>query len=234
DPARRGADQASPAVGLRQAGHRGLREGALRARGRDRLDGRHGRRAHRRGPRGPRDRGLHGLPRDHGRAGQDPAPEALRRAARAPRRAVAHDRRRGAVDRVRRPRLREPLPLRGDRRQARGVRARDRREHRHRRPDDDPRGSQERRVLRRGGQARELRRRPAGAARRRRAPLPRHPREPGRRGVRLHRALRLGHRAVVRREAGRLPRGDHERLREGRRPLLRREPAPARRLLLAG
>ena len=70
--------------------------------------------------------------------------------------------------------------------------------------------------------------------RERRAPLARHPREPRRRGVRRHRALRLGDRALVRRAARRLPARDHGRLREGDRPRLRREPAPARRLLPAG
>ena len=62
------------------------------------------------------DRRPHRLPRDHGRAGQDAAPEALRGPARAPRRPGAHGRRRGARDRVRRPRVREPVPVRGGRR----------------------------------------------------------------------------------------------------------------------
>ena len=46
------------------------------------LDRRHGTRAERRGARGAPDRGVHGLPGDHGRARQDPELEALRRAAR--------------------------------------------------------------------------------------------------------------------------------------------------------
>ena len=53
-----------------------------------------------------------------------------------------------ARDRAGGPRVREPVPLRADgrarRRDARG----DRREHRHRRPHDDPRGRQEQRVRR--------------------------------------------------------------------------------------
>ena len=115
------------------------------------------------GARGPRDRGLHGLSRDHGRAGQDPAPEALRRAARAARRRGAHGRRGRARGRVRRSRVREPLPVRGDRPPARRDRARGHREHRHRRPDDDPRRGEELRVLRGGREPGGLRRGSAGA-----------------------------------------------------------------------
>ncbi len=59
-------------------------------------------------------------------------------------------------------------------------------------------------------------------------------REPRRRGVRVHRALRHGDPALVRGEARRLPVAARARVREGHRPLLRREPAPARRLLRAG
>ena len=66
--------------------------------------------------------------------------------------------------RVRRPRVREPLSVRGTAAR-RGVdRARGDREHRHRRPDDDPRGGEELRLLRGRRQAGELRRDPAGAA----------------------------------------------------------------------
>ena len=151
-----------------------------------------------------------------------------------PRRPVAHGRGGGERDRVRRPRVREPLPVRGDRRPPRRGRRRGDREHRHRRPDDDPRGGEELQLLRGRGRAGVLRRGPAGAARIRRPPLARHAREPRGRGVRHHRPLRLGDRALVRRAARRLPARDHGRLREGDRPRLRREPAPARRLLRAG
>ena len=65
------------------------------------------------------DRRLHRLPRDHGRPGQDAAPEALRRAAGRPRQPGAHGAGRRARHRVRRPRLREPLPVRAHRRAAR-------------------------------------------------------------------------------------------------------------------
>ena len=64
---------------------------------------------------------------------------------------------------VRRPRVREPLSVRGHGGPPRRHRARGDREHRHRRPDDDPRGGQELRLLRRRRQAGELRRDPAGA-----------------------------------------------------------------------
>ena len=50
----------------------------------------------------------------------------------------------------------EPLSVRGDRRQRRGLR-RLHREHRHRRPGDDPRRRQEPRRRHRGGRARRLR-----------------------------------------------------------------------------
>ena len=66
-------------------------------------------------------------------------------------------------DRVRRPRLREPVPVRGGRRPARRRRGRDHREHRHRRPDDDPRRGQELRLQRRRLLAGDLRRGPPGA-----------------------------------------------------------------------
>ena len=51
-------------------------------------------------------------------------------------------------DRARRPRVREPLPVRAHRRAARRRRRRGHREHRHRRADDDPRGREEPRVRR--------------------------------------------------------------------------------------
>ena len=209
---------------------RGLAELGRRAR----LDRRHRVGAAGGGARGPPDRGVHGLPGDHGRAREDAPPAALRRPARAARRPGPHGRRRGAGRPVRGPRVREPVPVRGDGRPPRRHRARGDREHRHRRPDDDPRRGQELRLL--GGRdlARELRRDPAGARRVRRPALAGHAREPGGRGVQLHRPLRHRDRALVRREARRLPADDAVRLREGHRPRVRREPAPARRLLPAG
>ena len=123
-----------------------------------RLHRRHGHGAARGRARGPRDRGLHRLPGDHGRARQDAASEALRRPARAARRRGAHGGGRRARDRVRRSRVREPLSVRGHRRPPRRHRARGDREHRHRRPDDDPRGGQELRLHRGGRQPGELRR----------------------------------------------------------------------------
>ncbi len=79
-----------------------------------------------------------------------------------------------------------------------------------------------------------VRRGPAGARGRRRQALARHARVARRRGVLLHRPLRHGDRALVRREAGGLPARADVGVREGDRPRLRREPAPARRLLRAG
>ena len=145
-------DPARAAVGVRQDGDRRVRARARRARRRDRLHRRHRRR------RSPtpafRIRSierLHRLPRDHGRARQDAAPEALRRPARGARRPRAHRRRGRARRRARRPRVREPLPVRAHRRAPRRRRARGDREHRHRRADDDPRGGEELRVRRAGG-----------------------------------------------------------------------------------
>ena len=118
----------------------------------------------------------------------------------------------------------------------RGVdRARGDREHRHRRPDDDPRGREELRVHRRRGQARRATTRccrscatPDGAA------VARHAREPRGRGVRLHRPLRHRDRALVRRAQEDFPPLYVRAFEKVARPRLRREPAPARRLLRAG
>ena len=108
------------------------------------------------------------------------------------------------------------------------------REHRHRRPDADPRGGQEPRLRGGGGLARELRRRARGAARRRRARSPTRTRE----------ALATEAFSYTARYDAAISRWFAEReedfpaqytrvVREGARPLLRREPAPARRLLRA-
>ena len=171
DPAGRRARPAGAAVGLRQARHRRLRPRPGRARRRARLDRRHGGASWRRA-------GLE----VRGRSTTSPASRrswtaASRRCTRgstpgcSPSATTpAHVRQaRRARDRVRRPRLREPLPVRAHRRAAGRRRGRGHREHRHRRPDDDPRGGQEPRVrrgrhqpgvLRRG--ARRAARRPAG------------------------------------------------------------------------
>ena len=61
---------------------------------------------------------------------------------------------RRAGDRAGRPRVREPVPVRADRRPRRRERAGGRREHRHRRPHDDPGGGQEQRVRGRRGRPR--------------------------------------------------------------------------------
>ena len=130
--------------------------------------------------------------------------------------------------------VREPLPVRAHERAAGRQRRGGDREHRHRRPDDDPRGGEELPVRRRRRHARELRRRPDRAAGVRRPALAGDARVAGRRGVRLHRALRHGDLPLVRRARRRVPRPVHARVREGHRPPVRREPAPARGVLLAG
>ena len=60
----------------------------------------------------------------------------------------------------------------------------------------------------------------------------RDPAQPGGQGLPAHRPLRLGHRQLVRRAGGRLPRTPHARPGQGPGPALRREPAPAGRLVL--
>ena len=116
----------------------------------------------------------------------------------------------------------------------RGVdRRRGDREHRHRRPDDDPRGGQEPRRSRRSSSRPRATTRCSRSCARRERRLSLATRESlAARGVRLHRALRHRDRALVRREArSDFPPLLRARLREGHRPLLRREPAPARGLL---
>ncbi len=134
-----------------------------------------------------------------------------------------------------RPRVRQPLSVRADRRPPRRRRLRGDREHRHRRPDDDPRGGEELRLRGAGRLARVLRRDPRRAARERQQAVAGDARVARGGGVRLHRPLRHRDHALVLREARRrLPAAVRARLREGHRPLLRREPAPARRLLRPG
>ena len=221
-------------LGQRQDRHRGLRPWPGQAGRRAHLDRRDRQGARRRGPRGPGDRRPHRVPRDHGRARQDPPSEAARRTARGAVGPGARRRHGRARRRADRPRVREPLPLRAHGGAPRGERRGGHREHRRRRPDDDPRVREEPRV--RGGrrQARGLRRGARGAARGRRSAVDGHPRGARGRRVRLHRALRHGDRALVRRALRGLPAAVRPGLREDHRPLLRREPAPARRVLPAG
>ena len=77
--------------------------------------------------------------------------------------------------------VRQPLPLRAHRRAPGNRRGRGDREHRHRRPDDDPRRGQEPRLQRRRRAPRELRRGPRRAARGRRHAEHGHARGPRRR-----------------------------------------------------
>ena len=140
---------------FRQGGPRRSRARARRTRRRAPLDRRHGGGAERRRPRGRRRRADHRLSRDDGRAGQDAAPAGAWRPARDPLRAGASggdDRQRHRADR---PSGRQPLSVRGDAEARRLVRGADR-EHRHRRPGDDPRRGQEPRRRRRDRRRRRL------------------------------------------------------------------------------
>ena len=139
-------------------------------------------------------------------------------------------------DRAGRPRVREPLPLRADRRPRRCDRAGGDREHRHRRPDDDPRRRQEQRLRRGAHRPGRLRAGAGRAARERRAPQPRDPPPARRRRLRDHGPLRRRDLGLVRRARNgrrRAARVLRRVLREGDGSPLRREPAPERRLLRA-
>ena len=162
---------------------RRVRARARRAGRRARVDGRHRRGARRRGHPAPLDHRLH-------RASRRSWTGASRRCTRSSTPACSRcattrrtSRPRRSRHRDGRPRVREPLPVRADRRQARRARRRGDREHRHRRADDDPRGGEELRLRRAGRLARQLRRGPRRAARRRAAGCrsPRASRSPPRR-----------------------------------------------------
>ena len=172
DPARRGADPAGAAVRLRQDRHRRLRARPGRARRRARL--------HRRDGRGARG----GRPRPSARS---PTSRASRRSWTAGSRRCTRSSTRACSPAATSRRTWSPprssdiefvdlvcvnlYPFERGRRPARRGRARGHREHRHRRPDDDPRGGQELRLQRRRHLARELRRGPAGAHGLRRPPV---------------------------------------------------------------
>ena len=229
DPGAPGAD-----LGLRQDRRRRLRQGPGRARGRDPLHRRHRRRPARGRPRGDRRLRVHRPGGDPRRPGEDAAPAAARGAAGPARRPRAHGDAGARGDRADRPGLRQPLPLRADRRRARRRARGGDREHRHRRADDDPRRRQEPRGRRRRRQARVLRRglRRAGGVRRRDLRL--DPALARQRGLRPDRPLRRRDQPLVLDRVRGLPGTPGGRLREGARPLLRREPAPARRALRRG
>jgi hypothetical protein len=113
--------QARPAVGLRQDRPGRSRPGAARRRRRAGLDRRHQGRDRRGRDPGQGRLGPDGLPRDDGRPGEDPAPGGARRAARRARCARAcagHGRPR---HRRHRYPVREPLSVRGDRRERRQL-----------------------------------------------------------------------------------------------------------------
>ena len=141
-----------------------------------------------------------------------------------------------ARGRVRRPRVREPLPVRGHGGPPRRDRARGDREHRHRRPDDDPRGGEELRASPPSWSSPRATTRccRSCATRDGQLSLP-HARErwPPRRSP-TRRATTPRSRAGSPRSRATSRELMMSRLREGHRPLVRREPAPARRLLLAG
>ncbi len=111
---------------------------------------------------------LHRLAGDSRRAGEDAAPEDPRRPARPARRRHAPRADGGQRHQADRSRGGEPLSVRGDGGEARlHARGRDR-EHRHRRPVDDPLGGQEPSRRRRGHRSGRLRAGARGAARQRR------------------------------------------------------------------
>ena len=85
-------------------------------------------------------------------------PEGAWRPAGDPRESRARSGHAGAWHRADRPAGRQSLPVRGDRGEGRAFRGL-RREYRHRRPGDDPRGGQEPRLRRRARRSRRLRRR---------------------------------------------------------------------------
>ena len=128
----------------------------------------------------------HRLPRDHGRAREDPAPEGARRPARPHRhRRRGHARARHRADR--RPRH-QPLSVRGDHREAGLQLRRGDREHRRRRARDAARRRQEPRARHGARGSGGLRRGARGAARRRRQ---RGDAAPARgQGLRPHRPVR--------------------------------------------
>ncbi len=137
---------------------------------------------------------------------------------------------RGARDRAVRPRLREPLSVRGGRGPAQRDRGRGGRDDRRRRPVDAARGGEELRP-RRGRLERVAvragaRRRCASTARSRSIPR----RDLARDAVRADGRVRGGDRDLVRRDRE-LPRPADADLPQGDGPLLRREPAPGRRVL---
>ena len=222
-----GPGQAGADLGLRQERRRRVRPGPAGAGRRDRLDRRHRGGAERGRHRRPDGRGAHRRARDPRRPREDAPPAPARLAARGPRRPRARGDPGARGDRVDRPRLHEPLPVRAGGRPARRHRRRGDREHRHRRADDDPRRRQEPPLRRGGGQAGELRRRAGGARGGRRRDLGGHTPLAGQRGVRRHRALRRRDQPLVRRAVRGLPHPPGRLDGEVHGPLLRREPAPA-------
>ena len=151
--------------------------GLAGARGRDPLHRRHRGGAARGRDRGDRRLRVHRPGGDPRRPGEDAAPAAARGAAGAARRPRAHGDAGARGDRADRPGLRQPLPVRARRSPEHDVEhGRGDREHRHRRPDDDPRRRQEPRGRRGRRQARVLRR---GAAPSWRSPAARSRPRPG-------------------------------------------------------
>ncbi len=169
--ARRGAHPAGAAVGLRQDRHRRVRPRPGRAGRGDRLHRGHRPRARRARACGAGDRGLHRLSRDDGRAREDAAPAPLRGSARACATTKRTCRQRPSRGSSRwtscastSTRSSRPSPAATPRRG-------DHREHRHRRPDDDPRRGEEPRLRRGRRRPGRLRGRAGRAARVGRAPV---------------------------------------------------------------
>ena len=175
------------------------------------------------------------LSRDDGRPGEDAAPEGARRAAGDPRQHRARGGDGGSRHPADRPAGGQPLSVRGDGCERRGLR-RLRGEHRHRRPGDDPRRGQEPRRRRRGGGARGLHRGAVRAVAAWRRDDLAAAEKARREGLCPHRELRRRDLQLVRADAGRSGAGIPRVRRQARRgAALRREPAPERGVLpLAG
>ena len=143
--ARHGRCPPRPFVGVRQDRPRGGRADAGGIGGRAGLHGGHPQDHRRRGPAGEGYRRPDRVPRDDGWSGQNAASRGARRLAGCARRPGAQGGHGGPRDRGDRSGLCKPLSLRANCGGGRGLRDL-RREHRHRRPGDDPIGGQEPRL----------------------------------------------------------------------------------------
>ena len=181
---------------LRQDRARNVRARTCRARRRARGERRHGGLPRRRRARGHEGREPHRVPRDPGWPREDTAPAGARRDPRPARCRGGRARTRGARDRAVRPRVRQPLSLRGGGCGARSHRGGGGRADRRRRAGDAARSGQELRALRARVAPGGLRARARGA-RERRGALERHTSGAGRRAFCGDGSVRGRDRALV-------------------------------------